>query len=770
MVLGWALAAYATPPAPLTSLRAIHALTNAEASHGLPVAFEATVTYYRDYENLLFVQDGDFAIFVNPAADATLVPGDRILVRGTTQESFRPLVLGTSITLLRHGTLPKPVTAGFDELIRVQYDCRLVTVHALVRAADITLSSAGPFHNTHLQLVTDGGHIEANVDSNDETALEDLLGAEVEVTGAESGQFDNKMQQTAVAIFVSKLADIKILKPAAIRPWSLPVTPIDQILDGYHVQDLSQRVKVHGTITYYQPGSAIVLQDGAKSLWIATQTHVPLQIGDVADVTGFPNVHDFLSTLTDGEVKDSLVQAPIAPLPATRRQLAFWDINKPIGHEFDLVSTEGQVVAEVSEAAQDEYVLSADGKVFTAIYRHPFDASQHPPMRQVALGSRVRVTGICMLVDTNAFTNRGREVPFDILLRSVNDITVVANPSWISIRNLTLVVGLLLLVVIAVSARGWILERKMRRQSATVAARNVAEANLEQRRSRILEDINGSRLLAEILEDITEMVSFRLGGARCWCEVSDGARLGNYPPAPESMRVVNEPIPARIGPPLGALFAAFESGTLSVAAESETLSVGVRLATLAIETRRLYTDLHHRSEFDLLTDNHNRFSLETHMDALIEEARQTAGTFGLIYIDFDDFKKVNDIFGHQVGDLYLQEAALRMKRQLRADDMLARLGGDEFAVLLPMVRSRAIAQEIALRLERCFDEPFSFEGCVLNGSASVGLAMYPEDGVTIDRLLSASDAAMYVGKKIKKQPGGPRPAAENAISLPNNRT
>ncbi len=122
----------------------------------------------------------------------------------------------------------------------------------------------------------------------------------------------------------------------------------------------------------------------------------------------------------------------------------------------------------------------------------------------------------------------------------------------------------------------------------------------------------------------------------------------------------------------------------------------------------------------------------------------------LIYIDLDDFKQVNDVYGHHVGDLYLQEVSLRMKRQLRSGDMLARLGGDEFAALVPIVRDRGALEEIAQRLERCFDAPFAVEGYVLRGAASVGLALYPEDGTSVDSLLGAADAAMYVSKHTKR--------------------
>ena len=107
---------------------------------------------------------------------------------------------------------------------------------------------------------------------------------------------------------------------------------------------------------------------------------------------------------------------------------------------------------------------------------------------------------------------------------------------------------------------------------------------------------------------------------------------------------------------------------------------------------------------------------------------------------------MNDQYGHNVGDLYLQEVASRMKGQLRGGDMLARLGGDEFAALVPVVRSRAEVEEIALRLEHCFGETYAVDGYMLRGTASVGIALYPEDAVTKDNLLSAADTAMYMAK------------------------
>jgi diguanylate cyclase (GGDEF)-like protein len=587
----------------------------------------------------------------------------------------------------------------------------------------------------------EGGYIDLEVDSRDESALKDLLDTEVEATGAAGRTFDDKMQQIGAKLKLSSLAGIKVIKRADVSPWSLPVTPMDEIITGIHVRDLTQRLRVRGTITYYQPGSAIVLQSGIKSLWISTHSSEPLQIGDIADATGFPDSHDDLLTLNQAEIQDSYIKAPVTPQPATWRQLALWGRSVLGGHQNDLVSIEGRVVTEVRETAQDEYILVADGRLFTAIYRHPPVPRTVPPMLQVPLGSTIRVTGICIPVDTNPFND---EAPFNILLRTFDDIVVVARPSLLNIRNLLILTGLLFAVVIAVGARGWAIERKVRRQTAKLAA-------LERRRGRILEDINGARPLAEILEEITDLVSFQLNDAPCWCKIADGARLGNCPPRLATLRIVQEKILARSGPPLGAISAAFDSLTKPSTTESDALSRAAGLATLAIETRRLYSDLLHRSEFDLLTDIHNRFSLEKLLDALIDKARLDATIFGLIYIDLDNFKQVNDSHGHQAGDQYLQQVALRLKKQLRPHDMLARLGGDEFAAMVPLVRSRAEVEEIAQRLEHCFKEPFALEGLELIGSASVGIALYPQDGATRDDLLNIADAAMYTAKNAKRQ-------------------
>lgn len=748
-----AMPLYGAPQAterPLTSLRTIKALTNSQASHQLPVSFEATVTYYRGYERTLFVQDNDQAIYVQPKVQAQLSVGDRVLIKGTTHESFRPIVSATSITVVGHESLPTPLPATFEQLIRAEFDCRLVTVHGTVRSVDLVQSSDRP--SISIQLRSDGGPIAAVIDSDNVDALKGILDAEVELTGAASGRFDGKMQNTGILLHAASPSALRVVKAAAKDPWDLPLTSMDEVLKGYRVQNLTQRVRVHGTITYYQPGSAVVLQDGSKSLWIMTASVTPLRIGDQADATGFPDVHDGFLALTAGEVLDRQISTPVAPRSVTWSELA------TSHHLFDLISTEAQVLAENRSAAQDEYVLSAGGNLFSAIYRLPpprsLQTTTIPELKHLALGSKVRVAGICIMGASNPFDT---QVPFDILMRTTDDIVAIGAPSLVSVGNLVRVVVVLLAIVLIVGVWGWILRMKVQHQTVTITAHAESEARaerhnaqLEMKRSQILEDINSSRPMPELIDAITEMVAFSLDCPFCWCEMPDGARLGNAPANPQGLRTIRQDIPARAGGSLGTLFAATEAGEPHPQDEASALEAGIRLATLAIETRKLYKDLVYRSEFDLLTDIHNRFSLDRYLEQLIEKAKVEGSILGLIYIDLDEFKQVNDFYGHHVGDLYLQEVSMRMKRQLRSGDMLARLGGDEFAALVPVVRSRAAIEEIAQRLERCFDAPFAVEGYVLRGGASVGVALYPDDGTSSDTLLSAADAAMYVAKHTKR--------------------
>ncbi|MGC2639725.1 MAG: GGDEF domain-containing protein [Acidobacteriaceae bacterium] len=742
-ILGWALggwaAADATSPAPNSTVGTILGLSAAEASQKLPVTFEAMVTYFRPYDHVLFVADGTAAMYVNAPAEVKLAPGDRVRVSGTTHESFRNYVAASGIAVIGHGELPPAVRASYDAMIHGEVDCRRVRVRALVRSAEIVPTSVLLLPATALRLLIDGQQVDAEVGGSDGAELEKLLDAEVEITGVVSGHFDNKMQQTGVLFHVQTLENVRILQRAKIDPWSVPVTPMDRVISGYSMIDRTKRTRVHGVITYYLPGSGAVLQDGSRSLWVTTDSFQPLRVGDLADAIGFPDVKGGFLSLTRSQVRASAIAAPVAAPLYTWRALAGGG-NSSHGHLYDLVSIQGKVVAAVRQEGQDEYLLSTDGHLTSAIFRHPGSLTRAalPEMRQVPVGSIVRVTGICMLDNADPFLG---DVPFNLLLRSFDDIAVVAPPPWLTVPHLLLLLALLMGGMFALVARSWQIERRVRHQTATMAA-------IERRRRRILEGMNANEPLGKILGQICELVTFQINGGPCWCELADGSSAGTEPQGTPRRGGAEEcAVAGASGSALGTIYV--QQGG-SAGGTREALARAAGLMSLAVERSRLHADLLHRSEFDLLTEIHNRFSMEKRLDTMIGAARESHAVFGLIYVDLDDFKGVNDRYGHGVGDQYLKQVALRLRRQLRPSDMLARLGGDEFAMLVTQVQGRGELEPIARRLKRCFEDTFALGEAQIEGGASIGFALYPEDGTSRDGLLNAADAAMYKQKRAGK--------------------
>ncbi len=165
-------------------------------------------------------------------------------------------------------------------------------------------------------------------------------------------------------------------------------------------------------------------------------------------------------------------------------------------------------------------------------------------------------------------------------------------------------------------------------------------------------------------------------------------------------------------------------------------------ANAAMSLNREYQALH-----DQLTGLPNRTLLLRRTTEALTEAGRTAVKCGFLLLDLDRFKEVNDTLGHALGDGLLQVIAYRLARSVRPGDVVARLGGDEFAVLLPAVRTITVAAEVAARLRAALAEPVRLEGMSFEIEASVGIALYPDDGVTVEVLLQRADVAMYLAKE-----------------------
>lgn len=188
-----------------------------------------------------------------------------------------------------------------------------------------------------------------------------------------------------------------------------------------------------------------------------------------------------------------------------------------------------------------------------------------------------------------------------------------------------------------------------------------------------------------------------------------------------------------------------------------SLAIALLLAVLGLVIRKELVarterikQLDDLAHHDVLTGLANRRLFSNYAESMLALAERKQTQLAVLMLDLDGFKAVNDRFGHDIGDLILQEVALRLQNSLRASDLVARFGGDEFAILLPGVTNSVDTQSIAEKLIVALEEPYTIGEVPQQQrllSACIGIAFFPEHGQALDALMSHADAAMYVAKQ-----------------------
>jgi diguanylate cyclase (GGDEF)-like protein len=181
--------------------------------------------------------------------------------------------------------------------------------------------------------------------------------------------------------------------------------------------------------------------------------------------------------------------------------------------------------------------------------------------------------------------------------------------------------------------------------------------------------------------------------------------------------------------------------TIAPAAEGGVLM----LTEDATERKATEARIEQMARFDELTGLANRFELNNHLTDAFGKLERTGEAFALLYVDLDGFKQVNDNLGHDIGDRVLSETANRLRGAIRGGDLLARFGGDEFLLILPSA-SHAIVTAIAQRMIDAMGKVFQIETKSIYVTASIGIAMAPDDGANPGDLLRHADTALYKAK------------------------
>jgi len=201
---------------------------------------------------------------------------------------------------------------------------------------------------------------------------------------------------------------------------------------------------------------------------------------------------------------------------------------------------------------------------------------------------------------------------------------------------------------------------------------------------------------------------------------------------------------------MGALVVQSYSGHVRYDEEDKELlhyvstQIGTAIDRKLVESRLLYMARH-----DPLTDLPNRILFQDRLDTALRRARRDREHLALLYLDIDDFKQVNDSFGHNTGDRLLRELARRIVHSVRESDTIGRMGGDEFTVLLSNIQGPEDVEAIVEKIHTAINTPFEVDGHTLTVSASIGTAVYPEHGDDQDQLMRHADTDMYSMKRNK---------------------
>jgi diguanylate cyclase (GGDEF)-like protein len=200
---------------------------------------------------------------------------------------------------------------------------------------------------------------------------------------------------------------------------------------------------------------------------------------------------------------------------------------------------------------------------------------------------------------------------------------------------------------------------------------------------------------------------------------------------------------------LGILAVSVTEGAERLRPDSDLLQrlTGVAaLAAPAIQNGQLVDQLRHKASHDGLTGLLNRVGFRQRIDTALARVGPEEGRIGLLFVDLNEFKRVNDLHGHEAGDELIRQAGARLSSLCREDDDVARLGGDEFAIILADVHLEEQVRAAERRVRDAFTAPFDVGTLTVSVGASVGGGIWPDDGQTVSELVRHADAAMYEDK------------------------
>jgi diguanylate cyclase (GGDEF)-like protein len=672
----------------LTTVAAVRALSPPNAAQALPVRVTGIITYNDPIWRQLYIQDRTGGIYIKySGAHPELHPGLRVTAIGITDPGdFAPAIVAPKFRVEGSAPFPAPVPVTSEDATSGMLDSTLVTVDGVVHPMKFAEQPNHPILSFELHASFGQIRIFTAPGFPDIRQSRNLEDARVRIRGVFGTVFNSRRQLVGYQLLVSTPSDIEVIEPAVRNPFDMANTPIGTLLRFSPGTRFGHRVKVAGSVTMIG-SNFFYLQDQSGGVELRGNAR-SFHVGDQIEAIGFPAlVARYSPVISDAEFR------PVQGIGIIFPRLTSAETVLQGQYDSQLVTVEGRLLAVSPGPGSINLILQSGIQTFTAqldtsdIGASPFKLQE---------GSVLRLTGVASAQidpDKLYLLLQDDTVSFKILLRSPGDIVVVrAAPIWTSQTTLVLL-ALSFLLIAAILVWVGVLRRRVHRQDAALLkAMQTAQA---------IRDLSAAMQEVSTEERFAAQVSVR--GSE------DIAQL--------------------------------------VVGFNQMLS---QLLQRDRAKRSAEERLKHQALVDELTGLPNRRLLWDRLSQSIAAARLENGTVGLLFIDLDGFKLVNDSFGHAAGDLLLVEVGKRLKSQVRKSDTLARIGGDEFTVILNHIETRENAGKAAENLLKSLVAPFQIEGHEITISASVGISIFPDQDSDNDDLLQQADSAMYAAKRSGK--------------------
>jgi len=442
----------------LTTVAEVRSLSAVEAEKHYPVKLRGVMTFYDDGLFSRFLQDATAGIYLQVTNTLAVQAGQLVEVDGVTGPGeFAPVVVPTSVKVIGEGKIPDAKPSTLDRLLSGAEDSQMVEINGNVRAARFEKSTGNYF----VDIVVDGERFTVVTKQLPVAKPDALLGATVRVRGVCSTLFNHQRQLFGFRLLVPNADGLVVEQAGPANPYDTPMQPIDGLLQFTPQGSLGHRVKVSGTVVYFQPGNALFIQDGSHGLHCQTLLREPLQPGDQVEVLGSPAKGEYTPILEDAIYRKigtgTEPKADVVDLNKTLKGAHdVLDLNDMLtgGHDCRLVQISAKVLERVDRGVNQFLLLEAGDFIFQAYLPQGAIADQ---LTGLVNGSEVMVTGICLIERGNNWQagKDWRAKSFRLLLRSPKDIVLVQTPSQWSYEMLLGIVGAIEVVILIVILGVW---------------------------------------------------------------------------------------------------------------------------------------------------------------------------------------------------------------------------------------------------------------------------------------------------------------------------